>query len=233
MVSSRSWIVGLALAALAAPSLALADTYTMVDFTGQIHGGNANVKAPFAGNGFAPNDPLTGHFVYDDQLVPGAGLVNVFDNTFPDFASIPGADAFSLTLDSLGFAGADNIDALLPLGVQYLNGQFHGFEFVSDFAFQNQFYQFRIDGSTITVKLLDGVPNAFDPHGFPVPLTSSKINANINLDLTNARPYTPPPPNNGGVPEPAVWALMLLGFGAVGSALRRIRAAQPSVRRQT
>lgn len=28
---------------------------------------------------------------------------------------------------------------------------------------------------------------------------------------------------SGGVPEPATWALMLMGFGAVGSALRRSR----------
>ncbi len=29
----------------------------------------------------------------------------------------------------------------------------------------------------------------------------------------------------GGVPEPATWAMMILGFGAAGSVLRRRRAA--------
>jgi len=33
----------------------------------------------------------------------------------------------------------------------------------------------------------------------------------------------------GGVPEPATWALMILGFGAVGGAMRR-RNAKTSVR---
>jgi hypothetical protein len=33
----------------------------------------------------------------------------------------------------------------------------------------------------------------------------------------------------GGVPEPATWALMLLGFGGLGAVLRRRRAGSPSV----
>ena len=36
------------------------------------------------------------------------------------------------------------------------------------------------------------------------------------------RPPTPPPPPPG-VPEPATWAMMLFGFGAVGYTLRRRR----------
>ena len=35
----------------------------------------------------------------------------------------------------------------------------------------------------------------------------------------------PPPPFSSGTPEPTAWALMLLGFGAVGAALRRRKAA--------
>jgi hypothetical protein len=44
---------------------------------------------------------------------------------------------------------------------------------------------------------------------------------------SNAVLYTtgnPPPPP--GVPEPATWAMMLLGFGAAGTALRRSRRKQ-------
>ena len=32
----------------------------------------------------------------------------------------------------------------------------------------------------------------------------------------------------GGVPEPATWALMILGFGAAGAALRRRGLVQPA-----
>lgn len=40
--------------------------------------------------------------------------------------------------------------------------------------------------------------------------------------ITNpAPPVTPPAPPVGVVPEPATWAFMILGFGLIGSALRR------------
>jgi hypothetical protein len=35
----------------------------------------------------------------------------------------------------------------------------------------------------------------------------------------------PPPPPMPGVPEPATWAMMLIGFGAMGTMLRRRRRA--------
>jgi hypothetical protein len=34
----------------------------------------------------------------------------------------------------------------------------------------------------------------------------------------------------GGVPEPGTWALMLLGFGGIGMAMRRSRKAKPALR---
>lgn len=47
-------------------------------------------------------------------------------------------------------------------------------------------------------------------------VTSVDLNQN---GFSNAVIVTPP----GGVPEPATWGMMLLGFGAAGSALRRSR----------
>ena len=37
----------------------------------------------------------------------------------------------------------------------------------------------------------------------------------------------PPPPDVGGVPEPSAWGLLIVGFGAIGAALRR----RPSTKR--
>jgi hypothetical protein len=38
------------------------------------------------------------------------------------------------------------------------------------------------------------------------------------------------PGANGGVPEPATWAMMIMGFGAMGAAMRRTRATTLRVR---
>ena len=42
-----------------------------------------------------------------------------------------------------------------------------------------------------------------------------------NAVLFSTTPYTPGP---GGVPEPATWALMIMGFGAIGATMRHRQA---------
>jgi hypothetical protein len=211
-------------AQLIVPSIATADTYTSANFSGSINPGGANVKAPFSGNGFTQSDPFTGSFVFDNQLVPGLGTVNVFFSSFPDITLIPNATAFSITFDSLSFNLGDNINSLLPAGIQYKNGVFNGFEFIADFAFQSKEYQFRIDGPVITVKILDGIPNAFDPNGFPT--GGSLINAKINIlaGLTNEAAFVPAVAET---PLPAALPLFATGLGALGLlGWRRKRKAQ-------
>jgi hypothetical protein len=203
--------VGLA-TLFATVSAASADVYTMATFTGAINPGNANVKSPFSGNGFSQSDPFSGSFVFDNSLVPGSGVQNISFASFPDISSIPNATAFSFTFDGLSFNLGDNINTLLTPAIQYSNGQFHGFEFISDFAFQGSEYQFRIDGTVITVKLLDGIPNSFDPNGFPT--GGSLINAHVNTTLTNLAPFDPTV--TSAVPEPSTWAMMILGFAGIG-----------------
>lgn len=48
----------------------------------------------------------------------------------------------------------------------------------------------------------------------------------ITFDYTAPPPPPPPPPPVGGVPEPGTWALLIAGFGAIGTASRRQRAAE-------
>ncbi len=43
------------------------------------------------------------------------------------------------------------------------------------------------------------------------------------LLLTGTKDGVPPTPGPGGIPEPATWAMLILGFGLVGSAARRRR----------
>jgi hypothetical protein len=210
-------------------NVASADVYMTASFSGQISGGGANVKAPFSGNGFSPNDPITGNFVYDVDKIPGAGLSNVSMSTFPDIGVIPNATAFQFTLDGVSFNAGDNLTTEGPLAIQYSNGQFNGFTFVGDFAFASHEYQLRIGGQTITVKLLDGVPNSFDPNGFPT--GNSLINAKLNIgdaSLTNVQAFDPNAVVTPPVPEPATWTMMILGFFGVGFMAYR-RKSKPAL----
>jgi len=208
--------VGSALLVGLAPQQSRADTYTEVTFSGGINPGNANVQAPFAGNGFTQGDTLSGTFVFDDQLVPGStsGLQNVFFQNFPD--AIPAASTFTLNLDSLHFNGSQDLAATeLPAGIQYNNGHFNGLEFITDFSFQGSQYQFRIDGGSITTQLLDASGN---------PIGSSLINGFINIgdaSLTGATPFTPPVPT----PLPSSVGLLAAALGVLALILRRPTSA--------
>jgi len=203
---------------------AAAQPYTQADFSGGIFGGNANVKAPFVGSGLFPGMTFSGSFVFSNALIPasGSGFVNVFQSSFPDIANIPDADAFSFNFGPFSFNAGDNVDTLNSLAIQYNNGHFNGLVFNGDFQYNGAWYQLAMQGGSLSVQLLDGVPNAFDPHGFPT--GSNLVNGYINIgdaNVTNQTPYTPHV--TPGVPEPMAWAMLLLGFGTVGATIRRRR----------
>jgi hypothetical protein len=164
-------------------NLASADVYMTANFSGSINPGQCQREVAVSGNGFVQSDPLSGSFVFDSSLIPaaGTGFVNVFYPSFPDIGTIASATAFNLTLDGPSFDLSNNINSLISPGIQYKNGVFNGFEFVTDFTFNSHDYQFRIDGTAISVKLINANT------GFVT--GSSLINAHINLGLTDVAPF--------------------------------------------
>lgn len=203
-------LIALAMAT-AATTPALADTYTKANFSGGTFGGGANVKAPFSGNGFFAGQTFTGSFVYDNVLVPaaGSGFVNVFPSSFPDIANIPAASQFTFNFGPLVFTptGSD------LFGIQYNNGKFNGFAYINSFSFQGGSYQLNIQGGSLSVYEIVGGQPTFN----------SLVNGYINIGDTalTGRTAFVPVSQNAAVPEPATWALMLIGFGGIGVAMRR------------
>jgi hypothetical protein len=206
---------------VATSTIASADVYMSANFSGNL-GSSSNIRAPFnqSGSGFTGGMQFTGSLVYDVNLIPGnpssPQFQNIFFQNFPDIGLIPPATALTLNFGPYTFDLSNNINALLPAGIQYNNGQFNGLEFITDFSFgsPSQEYQLRIDGPVLTVFVLDGSSlNPSDPNGFKT--GSRLIGGNIDTfdGLTGAAPFTP---TVGGVPELSTWAMLLLGFAGIG-----------------
>lgn len=182
---------------------ASADTYS-VNFSGGIFGGNANVSAPFTGV-VSPGDTYTGTFVYDNNLVPGAGsgFVNVFLSSFP--IAVP---SISFSVNGHNFTVTDPNAA-----IQYNNGQFNGFSINDEFNFSGNDYLLQVNGGIISVVL------ASDPIGH------SYVNGYVNIGNGSLTGQTPFVPQVAAVPEPSTWAMMILGFAGIGFMVYRRRNA--------
>jgi hypothetical protein len=203
------FIAGLVmLMTLALASPGLADTYHSADFSGSINGGNSNCKYPF-NTIISQGGPVSGNFVYDDQLIPASSPfpgVNVKFSSFPDIGLIPPATAFTIDLGAIALTFT-LADAIQNSGaIQYLNGQFNGFFFVTDFDFfvDNRPYRLAIQGLVFSIKLLDQIG------GSPVPLTSAFVNGKLITSLTNVQPYVP------SSPAPLPPTIVLLGSSLAG-----------------
>lgn len=183
---------------------ASADTYTSVNFSGGIFGGNANVSAPFTGV-VSPGDTYTGSFVYDNNLVPGAGsgFVNVFLSSFPNV--VP---SISFSVNGHNFTVTDPNAA-----IQYNNGQFNGFSINDEFNFSGNAYVLQVNGGIISVVL------ASDPIGH------SYVNGYVNIGNASLTGQTPFVPQVAAIPEPSTWAMMILGFASIGFMVYRRRNA--------
>jgi len=184
------------------PAAAFADTYHMATFSGQL-GSSPNIKAPFAGNGFDPSGPITGSFVYDDNLIPapGSGPINIFFSNFPDIAQIPPSTAFTISLGGLTFSLGD---AQTPLfgtqeaAIQYNNGVFNGFFYISDFMFLGNPYELSLQGGVLAIVPIVG--------GFPQ--FNHLVNARLNVGDANLSDITVFTPAQAQTPEPSTGALL-------------------------
>lgn len=196
-------VVAIVSAVTAGSVAAKADVYTSASFTFGTNPGDANVQSPFT-SVLSQGEMFAGNLVFDNNLVPGAGtgFVNVFFSSFPAIAGIPSATALNLPLGGLPaftLATAQVASGFQNAAIQYNNGNFVGLFYISDFNFQGNPYELQIQGGSFDiVPVVNGNPT-FSP----------LVTGYINSGLGNQQPFTPVAP---AVPEPATWAMLLLGF---------------------
>ncbi|MBS0360162.1 MAG: PEPxxWA-CTERM sorting domain-containing protein [Proteobacteria bacterium] len=216
----RLAVIGAALGlALALPAAADAATLVNAAFAGTLTSGSSAVRAPFnaAGSGITQGMAVSGSFVFDADLTPaaGTGFVLVPFATTPDASDPLNFDVGPLVFD-IGNANSNpGLGGVAPQ-ILFNNGVFDGFNYVSFFDYSGSTYRLRFQEKKFQVQQVDPAT------GF---LISSTVlfQGNLGATLTET-PFVPTTPGDGGVPEPASWALMITGFLGVGSLLRRRNA---------
>ncbi|MDR6788218.1 hypothetical protein J2Y58_001576 [Sphingomonas sp. BE138] len=145
-------------------------------------------------------------------------------------ATVGSGTEFALELDQYGVALlADFSAGLLTIrnaGNPVLAG---GFGLPDDFAlyFSNETstLDFADLGDVDGVFGLDAGNLSLDRGALTIDLSNVDFLDSSSFQVNLNAPVTPP---TGAVPEPATWAMMILGFGVVGAALRRRKTAAVS-----
>jgi PEP-CTERM motif len=200
--------VALATTSLAAPANAalILDTSTFTVTANHDAGPDTvtiNFDSPVSSLTSALQLTLTGgtgnafDFTYAFSRSGAANLVGFGFDTNPNLASVTGITGPLAFAANTTFPGAGNIEACFYSGnnCSAANGQATSFT------------------GTFTLNFTGSAP--FTLNDFVDRYASI---AALNNQSGEGHPYVP---NVPGVPEPATWAMMLLGFGAVGVALRR------------
>ncbi|QTD55485.1 PEPxxWA-CTERM sorting domain-containing protein [Parasphingorhabdus cellanae] len=181
-------------AAVVAMALTAPAQAAVISFDG-LSGGNGSV--------------FTGPYV-EDGFTVSAGRGDIFEG------QLFGNPAPSLVVGSV-FGGG-------PIGsVQVLGGVFNFNSF--DLVTQNGTGDYQVDGF-LNGSSVFSLMGSLSPSGFQtigglagnidqLNFTLTANGTSVNLDNINV---------SAAVPEPATWAFMILGFGAIGGALRRRKA---------
>lgn len=164
----------------------------------------------------------------------------------PNYTGPSCADQASCTFVSLGVGGALvlRFDDNVLTGSN--NSDFDLWVFEVGPNVEDTTVDLSIDGLTwLSVGLVTGSTRGIDIDAFGFDATSAfryvrlidvvneggggnggSVGADIDaIGAISTRPFTPP---DGGVPEPSTWAMMLLGFAGLGSAIRRNRRLRPA-----
>jgi hypothetical protein len=145
-------------------------------------------------------------------------------------------DTVTCSITGIGTFGCANATAVVGAGTEFRIGNAPSYSFLgADFG-QNLLYIDALADSTLGNTILN-FSDATSPFTSYLLLSSSGfagfdasdislVGGVLSLDLrgtTNTQGGRIALQLNGAVPEPATWAMMLLGFGAIGMVARRRR----------
>lgn len=164
----------------------------------------------------------TGTLALIDIIASGSGSGNVYLSVYGGGnQTTPGTTllgTISRAASNIPFVALSSFD-FSTLGISIVAGQTYTFSQSADLCgttgcttFSNWNY---FNPTTTSNGYAGGALSIAAPalSGFP----SSDLNFRTYVNVAD------------GVPEPAIWAMMLLGFGAVGATLRRRRSVRPSL----
>jgi hypothetical protein len=235
-VSWRRALVGVAsISAAVAAALPAEAKYVEADYSGIVLGFAPGESLPGVNTG----DPFSYKLVFNDAaLVDHTATVNatiaanggtVLFSSFQavDLSSDP-RDFLTISIGGLTFSKTDAQGYGTPFegtqdlgsgnipGVEYINGQFAGV---------GGYYTTSSTNGGGYFLIQDPAPyrEGFIPYPF---LLGSTVTGDIIL--AGYYPY-PTSFSITSVPEPATWAMMLIGFAGLGAAIRSVRRAKPAV----
>ena len=151
------------------------------------------------------------HIFFTDVRIDGVALDSTVGLTNPVF-NIGQGGTLTFSLSGTG-DGGDTIDASFS-GVPGMTPTSVSFPFAGDNVNFSQLLTFNTLGSfqgSVLVDIPSSSPDYIDPSGGAFD-DGKSFNFRVNVNAINS-----------AVPEPGTWAMMLLGFGGMGVAMRRTR----------
>jgi len=169
----------------------------------------------------ADNTVLNGYGAAVSSFISGGGNLSIenyvgggYDGVIPGGASAPFGTILGYGT-SAGGSGCTDGEIVTAFGIS------HGFSQPPyDSCWEHQAYEMSYWGGLGYQSLMQS-----DPFGYTFEDGTNLGSAFLALGGTLGTPT-----GFGGVPEPSTWAMMLLGFGAVGAGMRRRRKPDARVR---
>ena len=184
----------------------------------------------------------TAHAAYWDGIFSGTAILDYesingsqmtpdpFSAAFTATGHGPTDDVHGMSMATINIVGAQNVSFSgigSLFGPEFPNYEDYGYGFVTSQLSTQTSSDVRyisinlaVDGSTTCYSCMFSI-NYTASNGDKIDLSYELVDVSYNGDDKPPLGPAPPPPGPPGAPEPATWALMAVGVGLTGAAMRR------------